>query len=164
MTIFVSSTADLLTSINTASGVTFLPGEIIFGNPRDTTPAEKTKFGKNTRVAFKVADTSTKATGFTAVYYDRLDIQYLNLMNLYGTLVPADAPMSAWFPVAIGFMNIGITLAELVDHPSVTVNNKVRCIMEVAPGNLGWFGTATLNFPGLPDIATAFNTNILSGF
>lgn len=164
MTIFATGAADLIAAINTASGLTFTASEIIFGVPRAATDAEKTKYNKNTRVAFKVDDASTKALGFTEVFYDRTDIQYLNLFNLYGTLVPVGAPMSTWLPVAMTYMNLGITPNELVDRPSTLVNGKVQCILETLPGCLGWFGTATLNFPGLPDIATAFNTNILNGF
>lgn len=164
MTIFVSSTADLIAMINVASGQSFVQADLIFGTPRAATSAEITQYSKNTAISVNSAPASTKTVGFTTVFYDRLPLQPLENINLANCVCPDGASVATWIPVVLGYTRIPFTVAELVDHPSFTANGKVNVQIEAIPGNLGWTGSATLKFGGYPDIVTAFNGNTLLAF
>lgn len=164
MSIFVTSATDLVALINTAGGVAFPVADITFAKPRTPTADEVTKYGKNTAVDFKVADTSTIATGFTTVFYDRLDLKGLENFDLTGCSVSSGLGISGWLPIVVGYFNIPFTQSSLVDTTSSTVNGKVVVSIQATTSSLGWFGTGTLKFEDTPDISTAFNSNQLTGF
>lgn len=164
MTIFVSSTADLVAMVNAASGLSFVAADLIFGTPRATTGAEITQYGKNTAIQVNSAPASTKTVGFTTLFYDRLPLQPLENFNLGNCVCPDGASVATWIPVVLAYLRVPFTVAELVDHPSFTVNGKVNVQIEAVAGHLGWTGSATLKFGGYPDIATAFNGNTLLAF
>lgn len=164
MSIFVTSATDLVALINTAGGVAFPLADITFGKPRTPTAAEVTKYGKNTAVDFKVADTSTIATGFTTVFYDRLDLKGLENFDLTGCSISSGIGIAGWLPILIGYLNIPFSQSNLVDTTSSAVDGKVVVSVQAVPASLGWFGTGTLKFENTPDISTAFNSNQLTGF
>jgi len=150
--------------VNLATGQSFVAAELIFGNPRATTTSEQTQSGKNTAVQVNSAPTSTKSVGFTTIFYDRLPLQPLENYNLSNCACPDGASVATWIPIVLGYLRVPFTVAELVDHPSFTVNGKVNVLIEAVPNHLGWTGSATLKFGGYPDIATAFNGNTLQAF
>ncbi|MNQ12050.1 hypothetical protein D3C85_249490 [compost metagenome] len=164
MTIFVSSAADLVAMINVASGLSLVEADVIFGTPRVATGAEITQYGKNTAIPVSAAPSSTKISGFTTFFYDRIPLQPLENINLNFCICPDAASVATWVPIVFGYTRIPFTVAELVDNPSFTANGKVNVKIEVGPNHLGWTGSATLKFGGYPDIATAFNGNTLQAF
>jgi hypothetical protein len=164
MSIFVTSAADLTAMVNVAGGVSFSTTELSFASPRTPTAAELTTYGKNTAVDFKVADSSTIAIGFTTVFYDRLNLSGLENFDLTSCSITENLAVAQWLPLVIGYINVPITAASLVEHASATVNGKVVAVLEATSTSLGWLGTASLKFPAAPDITTAFNSNQLIGF
>lgn len=164
MGIFVSSQADLIAMINVASGVTFTASDLVFGAPRAATPAEITKYGKNTAVAVRASDTTTLVAGFALFFYDRLDMKTLELFDLTTCLCTDGLAKDVWVSTVINYLNVPFNPTHLVEHPSTTVNGKVNVQMEATANSLGWFGTGTLIFGGYPDISTAFRDNHLLGF
>jgi hypothetical protein len=164
MSIYVSNTADLLAMINVATGQTFVAADLVFGTARATTPAEITKYGKNSVVAVNSSPTSTKTIGFTTIFYDRLQLDPLQYINLTNCICPDGANLVGWLPVVVGHLGIPFTTTDLVEHTSTTVNGKVNVQLEAKPGSLGWLGSVTLKFGGYADITTAFNGDTLIGF
>lgn len=164
MTIFVTTTADLVAMVNTATGQSFVEADLVFGTPRAPTSAELTQFGKNTAVNVKAADGSTKSSGFTTIFYDRLDLKPLENFNLTNCVCAEGLTLAQWLPIAVSYLNVQFNIAHLVEHASTTVTGKVNVQLEATANSLGWFGTATLKFGGYQDITTAFNGNTLLGF
>jgi hypothetical protein len=164
MGIFVSSQADLIAMINIASGVTFTASDLVFGTPRAATSAEITQYGKNTAIPVRGSDTSTLVSGSTLFFYDRLNLQPLEKFDLTTCYCSDGLAMAAWVPIVTNYLNVPLTVGNLVEHASSTVNGKVTVQLEATAASLGWFGTATLKFGGYPDIATAFSDNKLTGF
>lgn len=164
MSIFVTSVADLISMINVASGVTFTASDLVFGTPRAATTAEVTQYGKNTAVAVRASDTTTLVSGFTTFYYNRLDFAGLSNFDLTNCQLAEGLGKADWVPLVQGYLNVPLTVAHLVEHITTTVAGKVNTQLEATSGSLGWFGTVTLKFGGLPDISTAFTDNHLNGF
>lgn len=164
MTIYVSSTADLLAMVNVATGLGFIASDLTFGTPRAATTAEITKYGKNTAIAVNSTSTNTKTVGSTTFFYDRLPLQPIENYNMSTCVCPDASPLATWLPIVFGYIRVPFVAAELVDNPSFTANGKVNVKIEAIPGNLGWTGSATLKFGGYPDITTAFNGNTLLAF
>lgn len=164
MSIFVTSAADLVALINTAGGVVFPVSDISFAKPRAPTSAELTKYGKNTAVDFKVADTSTIAAGFTTIFYDRLDLAGLATFDLTKCTMSVGVAIDVWLPTLIGYLNIPFTQTSLVNTTTARDNGKISVVVQATTASLGWFGSVKLGFFDLPDISTAFNSNQLIGF
>lgn len=164
MSIYVSSKADLVAMVNVATGQTFVEADLILGKPRAATAAEITTYGKNTALPVNSSPTSIKTIGQTVIYYDRLDLKSLENIDLTSCICPDGVALAAWLPVVVGYLNIPLTAAHLVEHASTTVNGKVNVQLEATAASHGWTGTVTLKFGGYADIATAFNGDTLTGF
>lgn len=164
MSIYVTSATDLVALINAQAGVTFALADLTFAKPRAPTADELTKYGKNSAVDFKVNDSSTIATGFTTVFYDRLDFKGLENYDLTTCSIPANVGVATWLPMVISYLNVPLTAANIVDTPSATVGNNTVVTLTATAASLGWIGTGSLKFASIPDISTAFNSNQLVGF
>lgn len=123
----------------------------------------------NTKAVIYAANSNTTYKGSTIVYYDRLNLAMLaNLAPLDRTKYTqiADVGVSVYTMLDLIRDAIGIqfTTDDLVDTQTVAGANGTDVTLTAKSTSVGWYGTVTLSFSGLPNIINAFNGRALIGF
>jgi len=165
MSIYLDSKADLAAMFSVKAGIIVPVSDLVFGTPVATTAAEKTLYGKNTKVGVKFTDSSTLGMGGTKVFYDRLDVTPLGLANFRGIAVTGGQNLAAMLPVLKNLSGATFTSDDLVEHSTVDDGDGgITFLIESKPDSLGWFGSVTVAFNVALDIETAFSGDTLPGF
>lgn len=166
MTIYVSSQADLAAMLSVAAGVVIAASDLIFGIPKPTTDAEKTQYGRNTKLKVRFADTSTVGTGERIVYYDRLDLAPLALANFTKAKISEGANLAAVIPVIKNYTGAIVNSSDLAE--AATYKNPdtlgIEFVATALSDSIGWTGSVLLKFDPPQAIASAFWDDRLNGF
>lgn len=168
MSLYQASQDDLSLMLSVASGKTINTADYTVIGLRATTTAEQSGVagGKNTKARVSM-NTSSTYRGYVDVYYDRLDLSALQYFSPITAVAQAGVSVSTLLTQIRDTYGINFTMNDLVDHSTVddgTGTGTVTLLLEAKPGSIGWRNSVTIKFAPLPDISTAFISNIMPGF
>lgn len=158
---YLSPAADIDALIALLAGVSLTGQYTVTSGPTATTEDDDTE--RNTKLTITMSPSSTYQ-GAKQFFYDRLDIGYLATITPYVLMLGVDIDIVAALPQIQAQYGVTFTSADLVDHSSVTAGANTTLLVEAESTSLGFVGSATLTFKGLPNISTVFNSTILAGF
>lgn len=123
----------------------------------------------NTKAVIYAANSNTIYKGSTIVYYDRLDLAMLaNLGPLdrtkYVQVADVDVSIYSMLDLIRDAVGIQFTTDDLVETQTTAGDDGTLVTLTAKTNSIGWVGTVTLQFSGLPNIINAFNGRALIGF
>lgn len=167
MSLYQASQDDLSLMLSVASGQTITSAMYTVLGVRATTSADlPASGGKNTKARVSMVSSST-LRGILDVYYDRLDLSQLANYSPILNVAAAGTALSALLTQIRDTYGINFTMADLaaantVDDGSGT--GATTLLLTALSGSIGWINSVTIKFGPLPNISTAFYSNILPGF
>lgn len=168
MSLYQASQDDLSLMLSVAAGVTITSADYTVIGVRPTTAAEQSGVagGKNTKARVSMNSSSTYR-GTVDVYYDRLDLNALQYFSPITAVAQPGTNVSALLTQIRDTYGINFTMADLAststqDDGSGT--GACTLVLTALPSSIGWINSGTIKFAPLPDISTAFMSNVLPGF
>ncbi|MDR3392198.1 MAG: hypothetical protein P4L77_10750 [Sulfuriferula sp.] len=153
--------------LSVAAGQTITSAMYTVLGVRATTSADlPASGGKNSKARVSMISTAT-LRGYVDVYYDRLDLRQLANYSPILNVAAAGTALSALLTQIRDTYGINFTMADLaaantVDDGSGT--GACNLTLTALSTSIGWINAVTIKFAALPNISTAFYTNILPGF
>lgn len=168
MSLYQAAQDDLSLMLSVAAGVTITSSQYTVLGVRPTTAGEQAGVagGKNTKARVQMGATGVQQ-GIVDVYYDRLDLGALTNFSPILTTTVAGTALSALLTQIRDMYGINFTMADLAAANTVDDgSNTGACtlLLTALSGSIGWINSVTIKFGPLPDISTAFMSNVLPGF
>ena len=160
MTVYATSLGDLTSLINAKTSAALTNEFDVIGliaTPVGESPC-------NTKAMLQAKTTSASYQGRKVIYYDRLNLADLAKFQYFKIPMEEDVSLYSMFNTLRDGLGIKFTEDDLVDAQSVATETGVAITLTAKPLSLGWYGTVTLEFAGLPHISTAFYSDKLNGF
>ena len=166
MSIYVKSLDDIAAMLVVAGATSVVSNDIKVIALKPTPSGESVY---NTKAVIQMQPSNTSFTGTTIVYFDRLDLSELvNLGPLdktkYLTFSDVDVSIYTMLDSIRDAVGIQFTTDDLVETQTVAADDGTDVTLTAKSTSLGWTGTVTLRFSGLPNIINAFNGRALTGF
>ena len=166
MSIYVKSLDDIAAMLVAAGATGVVSNDIKVIALKPTPSGESVN---NTKAVIQMQPSNVSFTGTTIVYFDRLDLS--KLANLgpfdktkYLTFSDVDVSIYTMLDSIRDAVGIQFTTDDLVETQTVAADDGTDVTLTAKSTSLGWTGTVTLRFSGLPNIINAFNGRALTGF
>jgi hypothetical protein len=122
---------------------------------------------QNTKIRMLMGASNTTYAGYKDIFYDRLDLGALANFNPYQVSVTPGVSVLTVLDKIRDQYGIQLTANDINDVQTVDRDGDGKyttVTLTSKPTSLGWIGSVTLTFLGLPDISQAFISQSLGGF
>jgi hypothetical protein len=165
VSLYQNSNDDLSALISAAAGLTVTSSQYTVLGLRPTTSADlPTSGGKNTKVAIQM-NVGAPMSGQMSLYYDRLDLGALANFQPYLITGAPGTDVSVLLAVFRNQYGFTLTMADIADATAFTADDgNTHCVLTALATSLGYLNSFECVFAPLPNISTAFFSNVLTGF
>lgn len=166
MSLYQNSNDDLSAMISAAAGVTVTSSQYTIQAVAPTTASEQSGVagGKNTKVSV-LMNSGAPLSGSMTLYYDRLDLGALSNFQPYRLPGSPDVDVSTLLTQFCNMFGFTLTMNDIADATSYTASDgTIQVVLTALSTSLGFTGTFTAVFSGLPNISTAFMGTTMPGF